>query len=288
MKPSHRAAGGVVEGMNTETTSNETNFNSTRTSPFASAPIPTHIYVLLDRSGSMESIADDVIGGFNHFVAEQCAAGADARMTLVQFYSFDHADVMFEAKPISQVRALGQTSFMPRGSTPLLDATGSLIRRARKVQKEQLATCTTPEAIVFVTITDGRENASDHYSLSKVRRMVEHYRAAGWTFVYLSAGLDAFGDAQAMGYDVGSVQAWQADSTGTHSAFTSLSSSTISRRERNRTGLRDTSDFFTDTCLESDDSDPHGLVGNPSLDREIRRARWAAHNPGITPPSELM
>ena len=46
-----------------------------------------HFYVLLDRSGSMESMRGDVIGGFNNLLADQQADGPDARLTLVQFDS---------------------------------------------------------------------------------------------------------------------------------------------------------------------------------------------------------
>ncbi len=49
----------------------------------------SHLYVLLDRSGSMESMRADVIGGFNNLLAEQQADGPDARLTLVQFDSQD-------------------------------------------------------------------------------------------------------------------------------------------------------------------------------------------------------
>lgn len=31
----------------------------------------THITLLLDRTGSMQDIRDDVIGGFNTFIAQQ-------------------------------------------------------------------------------------------------------------------------------------------------------------------------------------------------------------------------
>ena len=48
---------------------------------------PVHIYFVLDRSGSMQSIAPDVIGGFNAFLAAQQADGSDALLTLVQFDS---------------------------------------------------------------------------------------------------------------------------------------------------------------------------------------------------------
>ncbi len=46
--------------------------------PAAPAPKVTHMYILVDRSGSMESIASDVIGGFNQTVAEQAQNGQDA------------------------------------------------------------------------------------------------------------------------------------------------------------------------------------------------------------------
>jgi len=59
----------------------------------ATTPRGTHIVVLLDRSGSMSSIADDVIGGFNTFLKEQRFNGADARMSLVQFDSQDPQSV---------------------------------------------------------------------------------------------------------------------------------------------------------------------------------------------------
>ena len=43
----------------------------------------THIVVLIDRSGSMATIASDVIGGFNTFVDDQRSNGNDARMSII-------------------------------------------------------------------------------------------------------------------------------------------------------------------------------------------------------------
>jgi hypothetical protein len=50
----------------------------------------THITVILDRTGSMESIRDDIIGGFNAFLEEQQKLPGKATMTLVQFDSRTH------------------------------------------------------------------------------------------------------------------------------------------------------------------------------------------------------
>ena len=44
------------------------------------------IWFLLDRSGSMGHLAEDVIGGFNQFVTEQAAKPGKARLTAVRRY----------------------------------------------------------------------------------------------------------------------------------------------------------------------------------------------------------
>src|SRR5580765_2982032 len=103
-------------------------------------PTPrSHFYVLLDRSGSMESMRADVIGGFNNLLAEQQADGPDARLTLVQFDSQDPHEVLTDALRINRVRPLSERTFVPRGGTPLLDATGRIITKAA-VREDQRAT----------------------------------------------------------------------------------------------------------------------------------------------------
>lgn len=217
----------------------------TETSTGPRAPLPTHIYVLLDRSGSMGAIRDDVIGGFNAYLADQQRDGADARMTLVTFDSQDVGDTVFADAPIGLVPELTRATFVPRGGTPLLDATGRLIRIARRRQKAREA-AGEPEAVLFVTITDGAENASCEYTLAKIRSLIERYTAKGWTFAYQSADIAAFDDAAAMGYDRRSVQVFDADAAGTSAAFSSLSAATSRRRVRNRRRVGDVDPSFFD------------------------------------------
>jgi uncharacterized protein YegL len=82
------------------------------------APTPiVHIYVLLDRSGSMSAMVEQVVAGFNRLLSEQQADGQDAHMTLVQFDDEDHREVLFEAVPIAEVLPLTARDFVPRGMT---------------------------------------------------------------------------------------------------------------------------------------------------------------------------
>lgn len=211
----------------------------------AVAPPVVHLYVLLDRSGSMATMADDVIGGFNRLLADQQADGPDALVTLVQFDSQDPAEVVVDAVPVREMTPIDGATFQPRGSTPLLDATGRLLTRASARAQWLAAEGLPAEEIVVVSITDGHENASSELSLPQVRSLVEDRTAAGWTFVFLGAAIDVYGEAGGLGYDNRSVQAFAASSDGADAAFSSLSTATRKHRGKLRRGEHfDKADFF--------------------------------------------
>lgn len=213
--------------------------------PTPGLPPIVHLYVLLDRSGSMAAMADDVIGGFNQMLADQQAAGSDALITLVQFDSADPAEVVADAVPVREMTTLDSATFQPRASTPLLDATGRLLTRATTRAQELASEGVPAEEVVVVSITDGHENASRELSLAQVRAMVEDRTATGWTFVFLGAALDVYGEAGGLGYDDRATQAWDASPAGTRAAFSSLSTATRSRRDKVRSGEHfDKADFW--------------------------------------------
>lgn len=193
--------------------------------------VPTvHFYILLDRSGSMESMRTDVIGGYNNFINEQRSKPGKARVTLVQFDSQEPQETLLEAVRLERVPELTATTFVPRGGTPLLDATAMLIESVRGRASVRKTLGKPAEEIVFVTVTDGEENQSVRTRLEDVTRLVEAGKEEGWNFVYLGAGLDAYGDAARLGYDVESVQRWAADGEGAGKMWGSLSRAAVQLR----------------------------------------------------------
>ena len=188
------------------------------------APAKTvHYYLLLDRSGSMESMRDDVVGGFNAFLNEQRQIAGRARVTLVQFDSQDPQETLLNAVAIGRVENLHPSQFCPRGGTPLLDATARLISTIHGRQAYRKALSKVEEEVVFITVTDGEENQSRHATLDQVKALINNAKELGWNFVFLGAGIDAYGDAERLGYDVDSVQAWQPDGKGARNAWHSVS-----------------------------------------------------------------
>lgn len=233
--------------------------NDTPATPTA----PVHVYFVLDRSGSMASIQSDVIGGFNSFVAQQRAQPGRCLMTLIQFDGQDPHEVLEDARPIEQIPALDARRFVPRGNTPLFDAMGHAIADAA-IRSEKLDASGAPrEEIVFVTFTDGLENASQEYSRSKVFDLIKKREAAGWSFIYLGANQDAYAESGRLGYARGSTQNFVADSRGTNLAFESSSEALRRLRQAVREGAPvDRANLFQND--KSADQDAAARKGKPS------------------------
>jgi Mg-chelatase subunit ChlD len=191
----------------------------------------THITVILDRTGSMEDIRDDTIGGFNAFLAGQRASAGKATITLVQFDSQDPYEVVYAFRDVADAPELTRKTYVPRASTPLLDAMG----RGMADLDGRLAALDTadrPEHTIFVVVTDGQENASREVSRDQVVRMVEERKQRGWQFVFLSADLDAIGEAHELGVLASSTMAYRKSARGVQAMFCSLDSKVLSVRER--------------------------------------------------------
>jgi Mg-chelatase subunit ChlD len=181
----------------------------------------THIVVLLDRSGSMGSVKDETISGFNYFLKEQKATGDNASFTLVQFDS-ESTDVVHEARPLRDVPDLNGDTYEPRGSTPLLDALGETINSTGRTLAA-MPEPNRPDKVVFVVITDGEENASHKFKKSQVKEMIDHQTAKyNWQFVYLGANQDAFAEAGAIGIARANAANYDSVYTGMAYASTSL------------------------------------------------------------------
>lgn len=222
-----------------------------------------HLYVLLDRSGSMASMATDVIGGFNHLVAEQQADGPDARITLVQFDGQDPQETVAEAVPLLEVAPLTAETFVPRGATPLLDATGLLLGRAVDRAAQLAANGEQPEAVVFATITDGFENASREFTLAAVNAMVEKQKAADWSFVYIGADPSSYHEAGGIGVDARSTKGFAASPSGAQDAFSTLSRATAERRRK----IRANEDYDAQDFFEGDKGAEPGTTDGPGRGR---------------------
>jgi hypothetical protein len=154
--------------------------------------------MILDASGSMESIYNQALSGVNETIQtirmgkkEHPEFGQS--LTLASFNSGkNYLNVKYSATPIDEVKEITKEDYIACGCTALYDAMGEMISELkRKV---------TPEDRVLVTvITDGYENASIHWNGPQIKSLVEELRHEGWTFTYIGANQDVEAVAGSMG-----------------------------------------------------------------------------------------
>jgi hypothetical protein len=149
---------------------------------------------------------------------------------LVQFDSQDPYEVIHRFKPIAEVPELTRETYVPRASTPLLDAMGRGIIDLEKSLSE-LSEADRPAKVVMVVVTDGQENASREFRKEQIEKMIkEKTEKESWQFVFLSADLAAIGDAQTVGFAPSASLLYQKSKLGSAGAWTSLSRRTSEYR----------------------------------------------------------
>ena len=180
----------------------------------------SEIAFVLDRSGSMESCREPAIEGFNSFLQEQQRTEGLAKLTLILFD--DEYLVPIDALPVPEILPLDNDSYVPRGSTALLDAIGRTIdelgaRLAALPEQDR------PMQVIVAILTDGRENSSQNYTWQQIadaiKQQSEQYR---WTFLFLGANQDAIATAAQMNITAANAAAYVADAAGLHASSKSL------------------------------------------------------------------
>lgn len=156
----------------------------------------THIYFLLDRSGSMQSIKTDTEGGFAAFIEEQRKAPGECRVTLAQFDN--EYGVVYVDRALADVPPL---DLQPRGSTALLDAMGRTITDAG-VRLAALPEDQRPGTVIVAIMTDGHENASQEWTRPAIKALVTQQSTQfAWQVMYMGADQDAIEVGEGLGVD---------------------------------------------------------------------------------------
>jgi hypothetical protein len=205
----------------------------------------TEIVCIIDRSGSMDSIKMDAIGGFNNFLADQKKEKGKAIMTIALFDN--EYILMCSGKPLGDVEPFNENTYVPRGSTALLDAVGRTINETNQRN---------PEKAIIVVLTDGHENSSHEFTKQAIKKMIADCEAKGWVVVYLSADANAFEDGRTVGVGINNIMSFSADQRGANIGTMSASYATSDYRQKGARGMSSMAQY---SCRASNQYDAtHG------------------------------
>jgi len=157
----------------------------------------TELVIVIDQSGSMETIRNDIIGGFNALLDEQKKIG-ECKVSIVLFS--DKITRINKRVDINNIERLNERNYVPNGCTALLDAVGNAIS-VTKNNIYSLKEEDKPKNVIFSILTDGYENASREYSYKQIKKMIELQKEEGWQFMFQGANIDVMEQADKLGID---------------------------------------------------------------------------------------
>ncbi len=173
--------------------------------------ISTHIIFLLDSSGSMASMSEQVINGYNEFLEEQQKLDGKAFMSLTQFSS--SATVVHDRLELSKVSRMTSESYRTGGMTALYDAIGNAVSK-NLVNKEK---------VILVIFTDGQENNSREYNRTSIKDLLNKAKEAKWEVMFLGANFDVDSFTAGVGLDKSSTVSYSYSTKGMSDTMKTIS-----------------------------------------------------------------
>ena len=179
----------------------------------------TQIYnlVILDKSGSMESIRKEAIDGYNETLGSIKSTQLKFMDTQEHFVSLAAfcdcgIDMIYDMTPIKDAEKLTKEKYDPCCCTPLFDAIGKTV----KTLKKKIANIE-DSAVLVTIITDGYENSSKEWDGKAVAKLIDECKEEGWMFSFIGAGEDVVKVATTI--SITNTMVWENTSEGTKKMF---------------------------------------------------------------------
>lgn len=209
--------------------------------------VTTVVHVLLDGSGSMESVRNSTIEGYNEYVNSLKQDGGKYKLSLTSFDSGMDGKLrlnkVHDNVHVDDVDELTRETYVPSGGTPLYDAFCTVLKAAKSRKDEKH---------LFVVLTDGDENMSKKYTAKDMKELKAQYEDEGnWTFVYLGANQDSFATASAFGYASSNISNFNATDKGATVMFAGLG---VATRSMSSSPTMNTSSYFTKEQQETNET----------------------------------
>lgn len=190
----------------------------------------TELVVILDASGSMAAMRDDVMGGFNQLIEDQKKDEGDCVVTLVLFSSFGKQRTIIDRKPLNEVPVLTDDTYKIGGWTALYDAMGDVID-AVGVRLAATPMGDRPGKVIVAVVTDGKENSSREYSSAQVcQKVTQQQDIYNWEFIFTGANQDSIFEAKKLGIKGSMAATYKHTRRGTRKTFAGISCATSALR----------------------------------------------------------
>lgn len=140
------------------------------------------IYILLDRSGSMQTMWKEAINGINGYVEKVENKNTDILVAVFDTSGYD----VIRNTSITEFKPISTSEVEPRGGTPLLDSAGRIMWNMIDSGADRA---------ILVVVTDGYENSSTKFKVHEIKELSKELTIKkNYDIVFLGANFDGIGD----------------------------------------------------------------------------------------------
>jgi hypothetical protein len=170
-----------------------------------------HLILILDESGSMGAIRNDIIGSVNTMIEDQQNLKKDnTTFTFIRFNT--NFTVEYDKLPLDKIKLLTSDNYRPSGGTALYDAIGYGINKYSN-----------DENVCMFIVTDGEENSSKEFTHEKISSFIEKKKKKNWNFIYLSSDLSTAKQGANLGIGSNSLQTRECNTNNIATNYNTLS-----------------------------------------------------------------
>lgn len=199
-----------------------------------------NITLVLDESGSMSGWQGTLMPQLKNYISNLAKEVGNKKVS-VNIYTFSGS-----VRKVAQLQDLGSSdgtldfSYSPGGTTSLYDAITTAVNKESEIKaKNQLV----------IVMSDGGENTSTFSNKTSVSQLIETKQEKEWTFVFIGADMDAYGEAGAVGFSHANIVS---HSKGNYDGmFVGLMTSNTSYLNNPRAGK---ADFFAGTKAQIEET----------------------------------
>ena len=227
-----------------------------------------HNLIILDESGSMDSIKSLIINGFSELVQsvksiEGQFPEQEHLISMVSFNSLNN-NIMHFVDPVNKLEAINDISYCPSSMTPLYDAMGFSILKLKQYLEGK------SNYNVLVTIlTDGEENSSKEFSGAAIKNLVEELKTQNWTFTYIGADHDV--EKMAASLSIKNTMTFEKNSAEISEMFVKESMARVKFSRSISNGELNNEDFYLDIPTSNKKKSESSIMTNPT---KIRKGFW--------------
>ena len=199
----------------------------------------TWIILLIDASGSMDTLQREVSSGYVNFVNAQKSLPTPCELSVYTFN--DRPKHIFINRDIHTKNT--EIVYSTTGGTAIYD---TLLKASSDIFAKNLALSPEerPTEVIFILVTDGAENRS-HSSLSETHTCITSLeKDYGWHFLFVGSNQNAYATGSKMGIKAGKALSFAASANGLEAAFGAMAQSVLKYRQ---SGAPHANQFFSET-----------------------------------------